>query len=458
MKLTTSAIIIATPSWWVGLGLSIFLAGAPLGLGQSAQPYATIVSLGDSLSDTGNNPPTGDYYQGRWSNGPLWDENLAADYGSELKNLAYAGSETSDLPRQAGLVSGLSLDFDTTLCTIWSGANDFIQGATNGLNEVSWNKLVNAGVADIGRALDALYESGARHFLVFNLPDLSKTPAGLAFPAEVRTFAQGKVILFNTKLAAVLAAFRKSKPQARVAFVDAFNLLDQILSDPAADGFANVTSDALADFGDPAFDGPAANYLFWDEIHPTTKAHELISQWATNALTAAPPVILVQPASQTVVAGSNVVFTVEVSGNASFQWRFHGRNIAGATNESYAIDSARTSNAGTYSVTVRNAYGAISSSNAVLAVVLPPKILKQPASQTALAGRTVRFRILAAGTAPLRYQWLFDAEAVSGATNALLTLLDAQTNQAGTYSVVVTNAGGSVTSSNAVLSVSAVAP
>jgi phospholipase/lecithinase/hemolysin len=454
MKIATNTII-ATPSCWMGLGLSVLLAAAPLGFGQSAQPYTTIVSLGDSLSDTGNNPPTGDYYQGRWSNGPLWDEYLAADYGSELKNLAYAGSETSDLPRQAGLVNSLALNFDATLCTVWSGANDLIQGVTNGLNEVSWNKLVNAGVTDIGRALDLLYESGARHFLVFNLPDLSKTPAGLAFPAEVRIFAQGKVILFNTKLAVAVAAFRKSKPKAHVAFVDAFTLLDQILADPAADGFTNVTSDALADFGEPAFDGPAADYLFWDEIHPTTKAHEIISQWATNALAAGPPIILAQPVSQSVVAGSNAVFTVQVSGNASFQWRFHGRNITGATNDSYAIDSARTPNAGTYSVTVRNAYGTISSSNAILAVILPPKILKQPASQAALAGRTVRFRILAAGTAPLRYQWFFDAEALPGATNALLTLLHTQTNQAGTYSVTVTNAGGSITSSNAVLSVGA---
>lgn len=458
MKNALKAIAVATTSRWTGLSLLVFLVGGPPGLGQSAQPYATIVSLGDSLSDTGNNPPTGDYYEGRCSNGPLWNEYVAADYGSALKDLAYAGSETSDLSRQAGLISGLSLNFETTLCTIWSGANDFIHGATNGLNEGPWNELVSGGVTHIANSMDALYEGGARHFLVFNLPDLSKTPAGLAFPEEVRIFAQGKVILFNTKLAAAVKSFRKSKPQASVAFVDAFTLLDQILADPAADGFTNVTSDALADFVDPAFVGPAANYLFWDEIHPTTKAHELISQWVTNALTAAPPTILAQPASQTVVAGSNVVFTVEASGAPAFQWRFHGRNIAGATNESYAIAAVRVSNAGTYSVAVQNAYGATSSSNAVLTVVLPPEILKQPASQTASLGKTVRFRILAAGTAPLRYQWMFDGDALPGATNAILTLLDAQTNQAGIYSVVVTNAGGAIASSNAVLSVSAAAP
>src|SRR5580698_10928128 len=131
MKNILKANAAATTPRWMGLCLLVFLIGGSPGFGQTAQPYATIVSLGDSLSDTGNNPPTGDYYQGRWSNGPLWNEYVAADYGSALKDLAFAGSETSDLARQAGLIGGLSLDFDTTLCTIWSGANDFIQGTTN---------------------------------------------------------------------------------------------------------------------------------------------------------------------------------------------------------------------------------------------------------------------------------------------------------------------------------------
>jgi len=431
----------------------VSLVCAAHGLAQSPQQYATIVSLGDSLSDTGNNPPTGDYYQGRWSNGPLWNEYLAGDLGAALKDLAYAGSETSDLPRQAGQFSGLALSSDTTLCTLWSGANDFIQGATNGVNERAWNNLVENGVANIVEALNILYESGARHFLVFNLPDLSKTPAGLALPAQFRTFVQVKVILFDTKLAAALASFRKSKPQARLYSVDALTLLDDALATPAADGFSDVTSDALADFVDPAFDGPAANYLFWDEIHPTTKAHELISQWTTNALAAAPPTIEAQPVSQTIVAGSNVVFTVQASGVDTFQWRFHGRNIAGATNDSFSIDPVRSANAGAYSVSVRNAFGTVNSSNAMLAVILPPKILRQPASLMALAGKTVRFRILAAGTAPLRYQWQFDGILLPGATNAMLNLVGVQTNETGMYSVVVTNAGGSLASSNAVLTV-----
>jgi phospholipase/lecithinase/hemolysin len=433
----------------VALGL---LAGT-LARAQSAQTYATILSLGDSLSDTGNNPPTGDYFEGRWSNGLLWDEYLAADFGAGLQNVAYAGSETSDLARQAEQAGGFSLDFNTTLCTVWSGANDFIDGATNGLNSEAWDRLVSKAAANISGALDALASSGARHILVVNLPDLSKTPGGLALPASFQTFVRGKVVLFNTRLEAALVSYRKANPQVRLASVDAFGLLDQVLADPAADGFTNVTSDALADFVNPAFNGPAADYLFWDQIHPTTKAHELFSQWTTNALAASPPVIVEEPLSQRAVAGSNVVFTVQASGATAYQWRFRGHSLAGATNQSYSIDAVRPSNAGAYSVIARNAYGSVASTNAVLTVILPPKILKQPASLAVPDGKTARFRVLAAGTAPLRYQWQWDDAPLPGATNAVLTLLDVQTNQAGTYSVLVTNVGGYATSSNAVLTV-----
>lgn len=419
----------------------------------TAQPYATIVSLGDSLSDTGNNPPTGDYFDGRWSNGPLWNEYLAADFGASLTNLAFAGSATSDLPRQAELARGLSGDSNTTLFTVWSGANDFISGAAYGMNSAAWDRLVAQAESNISFALHTLYTNGARHFVVVNLPDLSKTPAALGLSGVFQKFVRNKIVLFNTRLAAVLEAFRKSKPQVQLTSVDAFALLDLVVADPSAYGFSNVTSNALAEFVNPAFDGPAADFLFWDQIHPTTKAHELFSQWATNALAATPPVIVEEPVSEQVVAGSNAVFAVQASGATFYQWRFRGRPIAGATDQIYSIDSARPANSGKYTVLVRNAFGEEISSNAVLTVIVAPKILKQPARTTVVAGKTARFRVLAAGSAPLRYQWQFNAGPLPGATNAVLSLLDVQTNHAGAYSVIVTNAGGSAISSNAVLTV-----
>ncbi len=83
----------------------------------------------------------------------------------------------------------------------------------------------------------------------------------------------------------------------------------------------------------------------------------------------------------------------------------------------------------------------------------PPAILVQPASQVMLAGSTATFSITAAGTPQLRYQWRFNGTNLAGATAASLILSNVQPAQAGSYSVRVTNAFGSITGSNAVLAV-----
>ncbi|MCX6928212.1 MAG: immunoglobulin domain-containing protein, partial [Verrucomicrobia bacterium] len=86
-------------------------------------------------------------------------------------------------------------------------------------------------------------------------------------------------------------------------------------------------------------------------------------------------------------------------------------------------------------------------------VATPPSILVQPANQMAILGSNVIFSVTSAGTPPLSYQWSWAGSALDGATNASLTLTNVQFSQAGNYSVVITNAGGSASSSNATLSV-----
>ena len=91
--------------------------------------------------------------------------------------------------------------------------------------------------------------------------------------------------------------------------------------------------------------------------------------------------------------------------------------------------------------------------------VTAPSISNQPASQTVSNGATVLIEVTASGTPPLRYQWRFNATNVlAGATNSSLTLVNVQSNHAGNYSVVVTNAGGPATSSNALLVVTSPPP
>ena len=78
-----------------------------------------------------------------------------------------------------------------------------------------------------------------------------------------------------------------------------------------------------------------------------------------------------------------------------------------------------------------------------------PTITTAPQSQTVTAGASATFNVVAAGAAPLSYQWQFGGANILGATNASLTVANAQAANAGAYTVVVSNAGGSVTSSPA---------
>jgi hypothetical protein len=75
-----------------------------------------------------------------------------------------------------------------------------------------------------------------------------------------------------------------------------------------------------------------------------------------------------------------------------------------------------------------------------------PVIMTQPRSQSVLLGTSAIFHALAAGDSPLTYRWLFNGANLSGATNAALSISNAQSVNAGNYSYVVTNAFGSATS------------
>ena len=109
--------------------------------------------------------------------------------------------------------------------------------------------------------------------------------------------------------------------------------------------------------------------------------------------------------------------------------------------------------AGTYSVQVTNAAGTALSSNAVLTVLEPPAITAQPSCLAVAAGANATFAIGACGSAPLTYQWLLNGLNIPGATDCNYTVTNAQTANAGMYSVQVVNAAGTTISSNALLTV-----
>ena len=169
------------------------------------------------------------------------------------------------------------------------------------------------------------------------------------------------------------------------------------------------------------------------------------------------PSISTQPGSQTVNAGQTVSFGVVATGTATlaYQWTKGGTNISGATSSSYTTPATSSAdNGAVYAVSISNAYGTVTSSNATLTVITAPTVSTHPSSQTVTAGQTASFSVTASGTAPFTYQWRKNGSNISGATSSTYTTpVTSSADNGAVYSVVVGNNAGTSTSNNATLTV-----
>jgi phospholipase/lecithinase/hemolysin len=303
-----------------------------LGLTQPLRTGAfdTIYAFGDSLTDTGNNPaPTVGYYEGRYSNGPLWIEYLSTQLGltyNPNNNFAQSGAQTTGALDQVRRFTPPT-NAATALFVVWAGGNDFIQNfaqvLTQGLNDAFWNGVVSAGVSNLVASINALYADGARTIVVPNLVDLSRIPVAADLPSFVLTYFQNKVILFNTSLTNALSAIRAAHPDLQLLEPDVFGQFNHVLAHLGANGFTQGTIDALDDpqLSDKSFNGPGADYVFWDSIHPTTKAHTLIAQWFDTLLplSAAPQLSVTAASSHLLITFAKLqvgrVYTLQSSTN-----------------------------------------------------------------------------------------------------------------------------------------------
>ena len=182
---------------------------------------------------------------------------------------------------------------------------------------------------------------------------------------------------------------------------------------------------------------------------------------ATPAPVKTVPVITAQPASVGVVLGKSASFTVKATGTGtlSYQWYFGTKAISDANKATYSIAKVASANAGKYYVVVSNSNGHATSNTVTLTLVTLPAIVAQPKAASVSKGATAKFTVKATGTASLSYQWqkssknLTNGGGISGVTTATLTITKVTTSSAGSYRVIVKNAGGSVTSASVKLTV-----
>ena len=259
----------------------LILLFARVSLPAAAQSYSRLFVLGDSLSDDGNlykavfglYPPSPPYYKGRFSNGPVWVENLAPKLGltfNAATDYAYGGAETGSANAGSGL-PGMKQQSDSllkaypagdpaALYIVWGGGNDYLDGATDTMTPV--NNLVGY--------VKALAATGARNFVVPNLPDLGRAP-GSRNTASAASLTQ-RAVSHNANLAAALQTLRTQLPTCNIVLFNVYAEFNRILANPAAYGFTNTTDQAMQATG-----ANPDTYLFWDDVHPTAAAHRLIA-------------------------------------------------------------------------------------------------------------------------------------------------------------------------------------
>ncbi len=264
----------------------LLFASLTLGLSSIAAAqspsYSQLVVFGDSLSDTGNffaatgNPPA-PYWQGRFSNGPIWAEQLANHIGlytNNTINKAVGFATTTDvlhLQIQPYLVGAGSAD-PAALYSYWAGANDlFGLLSTPGADPAV---VIGTAMQNTATSLQALLAAGAQHIVVANLPDLSVTPFAVEFGDPALTammFALTRT--YNRYLAYTLDAVEAASGVPITRF-DAFGLTRSLVQDPFSGGFRNVDQRAFSSTGvlTPYPDA----YMFWDHVHPTTKGHSFV--------------------------------------------------------------------------------------------------------------------------------------------------------------------------------------
>jgi hypothetical protein len=201
---------------------------------------------------------------------------------------------------------------------------------------------------------------------------------------------------------------------------DSWEAANNLNASSAAD--ANLDADA---------DGRTSYEEFLDGTNPQSAASRL------NA-----PVIATQPQDHTSFPGSNVTFSVTVTGSEplSYQWRFNEKPILSATAPTLSLSDIDVPNSGLYDVVVWNGGGYALSDAATLAVHALPRIVTQPQSQIVNSNANVTLSVVAeGGTGTLRYQWQLNGNNILNATNATYAIAGAQLVHEGNYRALVSD-------------------
>jgi len=305
-------------SYLKAVALAVVLLPAAIAVRPAAADTRTEAFVfGDSLSDSGNfyalnggvYPPAPFYYDGRFSDGPVWWEYFVEMLGIHATDLAVAGAFTGDRNESDGAFTGNpateqypGLSDQVTaflaarpqgvnpdaLYVLWAGPNDLIEhlGLVLATGDQSYINPVEPA-SNLAASIAALASHGARYFMVPSMPNLSVVPRVLHFPTPLQAQVFALSYLYKTVIESVVANTVQQLGVTLVS-VDSFGLLTTANANPGAYGFTQVTTECLVRPdplnpygwipcvapGSPAPQG----WFFWDDLHPTTQGHRFIGQ------------------------------------------------------------------------------------------------------------------------------------------------------------------------------------
>ncbi len=272
--------------------------------------YEQIVVFGDSLSDTGNifrasggTFPPFPYFEGRFSNGPIWIDQLASKLNfkpNQVLNFAFGGATTGRLNTGSNSfikLPGLLDEVDAftatkaqganpkSLYVVFAGANDFrslpptlLQGLALG-NLQSFIGLYGAivqSVQNIATAVTNLAVQGAGTIAVANLPNLGRIPEVLQAGGSLigTAYTIGFNIVLEKTLAQLENNLRARSLNVDIVQVDLFSVGEAIAKRPQEFGITNLT-DPLLGKSNPT---NPQGFFYWDGLHPTTQGHRFIAE------------------------------------------------------------------------------------------------------------------------------------------------------------------------------------
>jgi phospholipase/lecithinase/hemolysin len=288
------------------LATGIFLLSLMLPLRVWAKNYDEIYVFGDSLSDTGNvfnatqgAIPPDPYYQGRFSNGPVWVEYLANDLGltpNPSTNFAFGGATTGfdniglatlpGLQQQINSFTAANKSADpNALYILWAGTNDYL--------DYFFGEVPNPTqtVANLSGAVKALAAVGAKDIMVVNLPDLGKFPV-TGGDRQISSVLSTLTSEHDSTLSANLNLLSQQlNPDVNIISFDVNSLFSRIIANPEEFGFTDVTDSCIGDLSVVPVNVPTKpvactpdKFLFWDSVHPTTTTHKIIGDFAFSVL------------------------------------------------------------------------------------------------------------------------------------------------------------------------------